>query len=101
MSTDQSRVTHGTFFYLAHEERLMSNTSVHAGIRCKLAVCCFCTVFFCTTDVAFELQGTSDIETDQVTGFQLISTDDIDDIGVTEIIHRIRDRVGTSPVYLR
>ncbi len=38
-TSDQSRVTHGTFFYLAHEEHLMSNTSVHAGIRCKLAVC--------------------------------------------------------------
>lgn len=37
-STDQSRVTHGTFFYLAKEEGLMSNSSVHAGIRCKLAV---------------------------------------------------------------
>ena len=31
-SSEQSRVTHGTFFYLAHEEHLMSNTSVHAGI---------------------------------------------------------------------
>ncbi|KAJ8508774.1 hypothetical protein ONZ45_g8987 [Pleurotus djamor] len=28
--TEQSRVTHGTFFYLASEEGLMSNTSVHA-----------------------------------------------------------------------
>lgn len=36
--TEQSRVTHGTFFYLAHEEGLMTNTSVHAGIRCKLGV---------------------------------------------------------------
>ncbi|KAI0639525.1 hypothetical protein C8Q77DRAFT_1205013 [Trametes polyzona] len=36
--TEQSRVTHGTFFYLAHEEGLMTNTSIHAGIRCKLAV---------------------------------------------------------------
>lgn len=38
-ASEQSRVTHGTFFYLAHEEKLMTNTSVHAGIRCKLAVC--------------------------------------------------------------
>ena len=37
-ASEQSRVTHGTFFYLAHEERLMTNTSVHAGIRCKMAV---------------------------------------------------------------
>ena len=38
-TTEQSRVTHGTFFYLAHEENLMRNSSVHAGIRCKLGVC--------------------------------------------------------------
>ncbi|KAG9222365.1 hypothetical protein CCMSSC00406_0002700 [Pleurotus cornucopiae] len=79
--TEQSRVTHGTFFYLAHEEGLMSNTSVHAGIRCKLA-------------------GVGDIENDQAVGFQLISTDDIDDLGIPEVVRRIRDRVGDSPVYL-
>ena len=38
-SSEQSRVTHGTFFYIANEEGLVTNTSVHAGIRCKLAVC--------------------------------------------------------------
>lgn len=43
----------------------------------------------------------SDIENDQAVGFQLISTDDIDDYGVAEIIRRIRARVGNSPVYLR
>jgi agmatinase len=33
-------------------------------------------------------------------GFQLITTDDIDDLGIPEIIRRIRERIGTSPVYL-
>ncbi|KAJ7837376.1 Arginase/deacetylase [Mycena olivaceomarginata] len=67
-----SKVTHGTFFYLAQEEGLISNTSIHAGIRCKLGL----------------------------SGFQLITTDDIDDLGVSEIIRLIRERVGSSPVYL-
>ncbi|KII94050.1 hypothetical protein PLICRDRAFT_36283 [Plicaturopsis crispa FD-325 SS-3] len=80
-STPQSRVTHGTFFYLAAEEGLMTNTSVHAGIRCKLG-------------------GLGDVENDESVGFQLISTDDIDDLGISAIIKRIRDRVGDSPVYL-
>ncbi|KAJ7242576.1 arginase deacetylase [Mycena haematopus] len=79
--TDQSKVTHGTFFYLAQEEGLIANTSIHAGIRCKLA-------------------GTEDLENDEAVGFQLISTDDIDDLGTAEIIRRIRERVGTTPVYL-
>ena len=37
-TTDQARITHGTFFYIAREEGLLSNTSIHAGIRCKLSV---------------------------------------------------------------
>lgn len=37
-STDQSRITHGSFFHVAWEEGLMTNNSVHAGIRCKMAV---------------------------------------------------------------
>ncbi|KAF9800279.1 hypothetical protein IEO21_10395 [Rhodonia placenta] len=80
-STEQSRVTHGTFFYLAQEEGLMTNTSIHAGIRCKLS-------------------GIGDIENDESVGFQLVTSDDIDDLGVAEIIRRIRARVGDSPVYL-
>ena len=46
-TSDQSRVTHGTFFYLAHEEKLMTNTSVHAGIRCKLSVSLRSCIFPC------------------------------------------------------
>ena len=46
-------------------------------------------------------QGVGDLENDASVGFQVISTDDIDDYGVTEIIKRIRTRVGDTPVYLR
>ena len=35
---EQERITHGTFFHVAREEGLLSNTSVHAGIRCKMTV---------------------------------------------------------------
>ena len=38
---------------------------------------------------------------EEVVGFKIISTDDIDDIGVNEVIRRIRERIGDSPVYLR
>ncbi|KAJ7292729.1 hypothetical protein C8J57DRAFT_1428789 [Mycena rebaudengoi] len=81
-TTEQSKVTHGTFFHIAHEEGLMAtNKSIHAGIRCKLG-------------------DATDLEHDEAIGFQLISTDDIDDLGIPEIIRRIRARVGTSPLYL-
>ncbi|KAJ4485719.1 arginase deacetylase [Lentinula aciculospora] len=79
--TNQSRVTHGTFFAIAQEEGLISNTSIHAGIRCKLG-------------------GEEDLENDKSVGFQLISGDDIDDLGIPEIIRLIRRRIGDSPVYL-
>ncbi|KAI0094187.1 Arginase/deacetylase [Irpex rosettiformis] len=79
--TQQARITHGTFFNIAHEEKLMRNSSIHAGIRCKLA-------------------GLIDLEHDQSVGFEVISTDDIDDFGIADIIKRIRTRIGDSPVYL-
>jgi len=71
----------GLFFYIAREEGLLSNTSIHAGIRCKLS-------------------GLEDIENDESVGFELISTDDIDDLGIPAIIAQIRQRVGKSPTYL-
>ena len=47
------------------------------------------------------IQGAGDIDNDKAVGFQIVSTDDIDDLGIPEIIRRIRSRVGDSPVYLR
>lgn len=47
------------------------------------------------------LEGTQDLENDANVGFQLITTDDIDDLGIPEVIRRIRRRVGNTPVYLR
>ncbi|EIN13835.1 Arginase/deacetylase [Punctularia strigosozonata HHB-11173 SS5] len=79
--TAQSRITHGSFFHIAREEGLLSNHSIHGGIRCKFA-------------------GPGDFEHDKNTGFQIISTDDIDDYGIPAIISRIRERVGDTPVYL-
>ncbi|KAG1828397.1 arginase family-domain-containing protein [Suillus variegatus] len=77
----QSRVNHGTYFTWAFEEGLMSNTSIHAGIRNKL-------------------EGTELIEHDEEIGFELIMADEIDDLGTDEIVRHIRQRIGNSPVYL-
>ncbi|KAJ2926720.1 hypothetical protein H1R20_g10360, partial [Candolleomyces eurysporus] len=80
-TTDQSLVTHGTFFYVAHQEGLIANNSIHAGTRCKMA-------------------GTADMDNDASVGFRIVSADDIDDLGVSEVINRIRTRIGDTPVYL-
>ncbi|KAH9964187.1 Arginase/deacetylase [Russula dissimulans] len=78
----EERITHGSFFYIAREEGLLSNSSVHAGIRCKMT-------------------SEADMMDDDDVGFKVISTDDIDDIGVDEVIRLIRARIGNNPVYLR
>ncbi|KZT33159.1 Arginase/deacetylase [Sistotremastrum suecicum HHB10207 ss-3] len=77
----QAQVTHATFFWLANNEGFLTNTSIHAGIRCKLL-------------------GTVNLEHDASVGFELISTDDIDEIGTMGVVERIRERVGDGPVYL-
>jgi hypothetical protein len=53
------------------------------------------------TSLMYFLQAAEDLDNDRSVGFQLISTDDIDDLGIPEIIRRIRQRVGDTPVYLR
>lgn len=77
---------------------MISNNSIHAGIRCKLDVCDSNTQ---RKHVLKLFQGVSDLENDRAVGFQLITTDDIEDLGIVEIVRRIRKRVGDTPVYLR
>lgn len=79
----QARVTHGSYFAIAHEEGLLSNTSIHAGIRQKM-------------------RGLSQIEHDRYVNFQIISAEDIDDYGIENVVRKIRERVGEGggPVYL-
>ncbi|KAF9028790.1 Arginase/deacetylase [Hymenopellis radicata] len=79
--TDQERITHGTYFTIAAEEHLMTNTSIHGGIRSKM-------------------MGERQVTHDESVGFQVISAEDLDDYGVNAVIEAIRKRVGSSPVYL-
>ncbi|KIM31715.1 hypothetical protein M408DRAFT_327169 [Serendipita vermifera MAFF 305830] len=81
-STSQiSEITHGTFFWKAATEGLIANNSVHAGIRSKFG-------------------GPFDLEHDEKVGFDLISADDLDTMGMEGVLGRIRERIGQSPLYL-
>lgn len=81
-STEQSKITHGSFFWKAGEEGLISNTSsIHAGIRTRLS-------------------DEEDLAYDEQVGFKLLTTEDIDDLGAHGIAKAIRDRVGDRPCYL-
>ncbi|PWY98463.1 Arginase/deacetylase [Testicularia cyperi] len=80
--TRQHQIQHGTFFWQAALEGLIArNQSIHAGIRTRLG--------------SYE-----DIDHDASIGFDIITTDDIDDLGIPAIVKQIRDRVGSMPVYL-
>lgn len=79
----QSFFTHGTMFWLAHNESLIAkDKSVHAGLRTRLT-------------------NIGDNEDDDAQGWVRIACDDIDDMGVAGVAEKILTHVGTeTPVYL-
>lgn len=77
-----SGVNHGTFLHIAHEEGLIGNASIHAGIRAPIA------------------RPAGDLRNDVRCGFHMIKARDIDHIGVKGIIEKIKERVGDSKVYI-
>jgi agmatinase len=80
--SEVASINHGTYFYHAAIEGLLKNDSnIHAGIRTTLS-------------------GPSDYENDGYCGFEIVEAREIDTIGTGGIIERIRNRIGTNPVYL-
>ncbi|MCJ1286929.1 hypothetical protein MMC26_006275 [Xylographa opegraphella] len=75
-------VNHGTFLHLAHEEGLIRNTSIHAGIRAPL------------------IRPKGDLRNDIRCGFEIVRAKDIDRIGVSGIIDKLKSRVGDTNVYI-
>ncbi|TLD29270.1 hypothetical protein PspLS_03634 [Pyricularia sp. CBS 133598] len=75
-------LNHGTFLHIAHEEGLIKNTSIHAGIRAPL------------------IRRKGDLRNDLRCGFNIITARDLDKLGVAGMISRIKERVGDSKVYI-
>jgi agmatinase len=83
IASEQSAITHGTFFWHAAREGCINKgASVHGGLRTKL---------FSPKDYAID---------EEIVGFHRIEAHEIDVIGVEGIIKRTVDVVGTNPVYL-
>lgn len=80
--SDYAGVNHGTFLHVAHEEGLLLNNSIHAGIRAPL------------------VRRKGDIVNDKRCGFDIVRAREIDRIGVKGIIERLKERVGNSRVYI-
>lgn len=74
--------THGTPFRRAAEEGLLdTQRSVHIGTRGPL-------------------YATSDLTDDAALGFGIIRSTELDRVGITEVIERMRSRVGDGPLYV-
>ncbi|KAL5387159.1 hypothetical protein DPSP01_003770 [Paraphaeosphaeria sporulosa] len=75
-------VNHGTFLHIAHEEGLIRNTSIHAGIRAPV------------------VRPRGDLRNDLRCGFEMVKARDIDRIGVSGVIEKLKKRVAGSKVYV-
>ncbi|KAI1807071.1 arginase family protein [Daldinia bambusicola] len=80
--SDYAGLNHGTFLHIAHEEGLIRNTSIHAGIRAPL------------------VRRKGDMRNDVRCGFSTIRARDVDKVGTTGVISQIKDRVRDSKVYI-
>ncbi|KAI1855654.1 hypothetical protein JX266_000519 [Neoarthrinium moseri] len=80
--SDYASVNHGTFLHIAHEENLILNSSIHAGIRAPLS------------------RAKGDMRNDLRCGFHTIKARDLDRIGAAGVISQIKERVGDSKVYI-
>lgn len=83
IASEQSAITHGTFFWHAAREGCIAHgSSVHGGLRTKLF-------------------SPNDYITDAKTvGFTIIEAHEIDDVGVVGVVRRILDAVGDTATYL-
>jgi agmatinase len=77
-----SGINHGTFLHIAHEEGLISNTSIHAGIRAPMA------------------RPRGDLRNDLRCGFEIIKARDVDRYGIAGVIERLKERVSGTKVYI-
>lgn len=67
---------------IAHEEGLIRNSSIHAGIRAPI------------------LNKNYDLHHDKACGFSIIKARDLDRIGTQGIIDKLKERVEGSRVYI-
>lgn len=79
--SDYAALNHGTFLHFAHEEGLIRNSSIHAGIRAPVI-------------------SRYDMKHDVKCGFHAITARDLDILGSKGVVDRIREQVGDSRIYI-
>ncbi|KAI9510160.1 agmatinase [Russula earlei] len=89
--SERAAINHGTYFYWASREGLIANGTSIASIPFLMAS---------HGAIRTTLSGPADYANDDESGFQRIEAREIDTIGTTGIIKKIRETVGDRPVYL-
>ncbi|KKY27108.1 putative arginase family protein [Phaeomoniella chlamydospora] len=80
--SEYAGVNHGTFLHIAHEEGLILNSSIHAGIRAPVA------------------NRKYDLKNDAKCGFSIITARAIDKLTPWGVIDKLKSRVGDTKVYI-
>ncbi|PSK37395.1 Arginase [Elsinoe australis] len=75
-------VNHGTFLHIAAEEGLIHNSSIHAGIRAPV------------------VNKKYDLRHDKACGFSIVTARDLDRIGISGVVERLKQRVHGTRVYI-
>ncbi|GAB7325165.1 hypothetical protein MBLNU13_g09245t1 [Cladosporium sp. NU13] len=75
-------VNHGTFLHIAHEEGLLLNSSMHAGIRAP------------TSNKHYDLNN------DKACGFEIVKARDLDRLGMQGVIDTLKQRTQGTKVYI-
>ncbi|KAI5205352.1 Arginase/deacetylase [Aureobasidium subglaciale] len=75
-------VNHGTFLHIAHEEGLVRNTSIHAGIRAPV------------------MNKKHDVKHDRQCGFEMVTARDLDRLTPQGVIDKLKRRVAGTKVYI-
>ncbi|KAI0051507.1 agmatinase [Auriscalpium vulgare] len=94
--SSQAAINHGTYFYWASQEGLIKNGSSIASAPSLSSR----TLDSRHGAIRTTLSGPADYVNDDESGFQRIEAREIDTIGTTGIIKKIRETVGDEPVYL-
>ena len=75
-------VNHGTFLHIAHEEGLILNSSMHAGIRAPVA------------------NKHYDLRHDKACGFHIVTARELDRIGTQGVNEKLKQRTKGTKVYI-
>lgn len=75
-------VNHGTFLHIAHEEGLIRNSSIHAGIRAPVS------------------NPKYDLKNDKACGFHILKARDLDRLGTAGFVEKLLERTASTKVYI-